>query len=148
MKLLIVDDEIHIVNYIKHLINWKKIGFGEVYTTNKGTEAKDYILKEKPELIITDVQMPSISGLELAEIIYENKLSTRVIILSGYSDFSYAQQAIRLGAIDYLIKPIRKNDLLPVVKRSLDTLFSEFSEGLLKVEMKTSFSLIFSLHFL
>lgn len=139
MKLLIVDDEIHIVNYIKYLIDWEKIGFCEVFTTNKGTQAKEYILQEKPELVITDVQMPTVSGLDLATVINEKNLSTRVIILSGYSDFSYAQQAIRLGAVDYLVKPIRKADLLPVVKRALDTLFLNLSEGLLDADNENKF---------
>lgn len=139
MKLLIVDDEIHIVNYIKYLIDWRKIGFCEVFTTSKGTQAKEYILQEKPELVITDVQMPTVTGLDLAKAVHENKLPTRIIILSGYSDFAYAQQAIRLGAIDYLVKPIRKNDLLPVVKRALDTLFLDLSEGLLNADNENKF---------
>lgn len=139
MKLLIVDDEIHIVNYIKHLIDWQKIGFNSVYTTNKGSEAREFLLKEKPELLITDIQMPTITGLDLADDVQKNKLLTKVIILSGYNDFSFAQQAIRLGAIDYLLKPIRKKDLLAVVKRSVDSLFSNLSEGFLKPNMENKF---------
>ncbi|HIY58410.1 MAG TPA: response regulator [Candidatus Tetragenococcus pullicola] len=117
MKVLIVDDEKHIVEYLKYILDWKKLGFQVIEATSSSSTAKDYLLKEQPELMITDIRMPQLSGLDLAEIVYKERLNTKIIILSGYSDFSYAQKAMHYGTVDYLLKPIVKNDLLPVINR-------------------------------
>lgn len=117
MKLLIVDDEKSIIEYLKNLLNWKEYGFDEIKTFTSSTSAKTYLLESEPDIMITDICMPAITGLDLAKIAMENKLKTKVIILSGHSDFKYAQQALRLGTIDYLLKPIKKQDLMPVIKR-------------------------------
>lgn len=117
MKVLIVDDEQHIVEYLKYVVSWKSLGFETVQTTSSSSAAREYLLAEKPELMITDIRMPEFSGLDLAEMVYKEGLTTKIIILSGYSDFSYAQKAIHYGTIDYLLKPITKNDLLPVIDR-------------------------------
>ncbi|MGO4936085.1 response regulator transcription factor [Fundicoccus sp. Sow4_H7] len=121
MKLIIVDDEMHIVDYISTQINWKELGFNEVFSTTSPSKAKEMILNTQPDLLITDIRMPKISGLDLADVIKTNNLLTKVIIISGYSDFTYAQQALRLRTVDYLIKPIELSELISVVKRSFDT---------------------------
>lgn len=100
-------------------MDWQALGFSVVKGVSSGTQAKDYLLNDKPDLMITDIRMPKISGLELASLVVQEKLETKVIILSGYSDFSYAQKAIRLGTIDYLLKPITGKDLLPVINKVL-----------------------------
>lgn len=122
MKLLIVDDESHVVEYIKHVLDWKSVGFNTVLGVSKSQQAMEILAIEKPDLMIADIQMPGLSGLDLTEEIVARKLPTKVIILSGYSDFSYAQRAIRLEIVDYLIKPITKRDLLPVVNRAVSAI--------------------------
>ncbi|HIY57983.1 MAG TPA: response regulator [Candidatus Tetragenococcus pullicola] len=117
MKVLIVDDEKHIVEYIKYIVDWEKLGFTMMEATSSSSVARDYLLREQPELMVTDIRMPQLSGLDLAEIVYKERLNTKIIILSGYSDFSYAQKAMHYGTVDYLLKPITKNDLLPVINR-------------------------------
>lgn len=141
MKLLIVDDEQHVVEYIKHILDWEKIGFHSVMGVTKSKSALEYLLSEKPELMITDIQMPVLSGLDLAEAIVEHKLLTKVIILSGYSDFSYAQRAIQLGIVDYLIKPITPKELLPVVNRAKTTILASNHGRLLTLKERNRFFL-------
>ncbi len=119
MKLLIVDDESYMVEYIKKLVNWKEYGFDSIYTACGGSLARDLLIKHKPELLITDIRMPRVSGLDLAALVEEQKLGTRVIVVSGYSDFSYARQAMRYGVSEYLVKPVLKQDLLEVLERIL-----------------------------
>lgn len=71
----------------------------------------------KPDIILTDIRMPGLDGLELIERLYHECPDTKVIIISGYDDFSYAQKAIQFGAFDYIVKPIEEEDLIKVLKR-------------------------------
>ena len=89
-----------------------------VKKASDGREALDYLLENEVDLIITDIRMPQINGLELLEIIRNEKLSEAyVIVLSGYNDFKYAQAAIRYSCMDYILKPVQKDQLLENIRR-------------------------------
>lgn len=111
MRLLIVDDGHYVVEYIKHLLDWSKFGVGQVETLTNSIEAKRRLDGDRVDILITDIRMPEVSGLDLLQHIQERKLGTKVVFLSGYSQFEYAQMAVRLGALDYLLKPVDKEDM-------------------------------------
>lgn len=109
MQVLILDDESYILDYLKELINWKTLGFDKVITSNDVNIATNLLMKNTIDLMITDIRMPEKSGLDFIKEINQKNLKTGVIILSGYSEFEYARQAIIYGALDYLLKPVTKD---------------------------------------
>ena len=101
------------------------------YTHLDVYKRQELVTKNEPDLLLTDIRMPFISGLELARQVREVRPSTQIAFLSGYDDFSYAQEAIRYNIISYLLKPISLEELsenLRQIKEKLDRIFSEFSE--------------------
>lgn len=120
MRLLIVDDGHYIVEYLKHLLDWSKYGINQVLTTSNPLEAKQ-ILEDTPvDILLTDIRMPEISGVDLLKFVHERRSSCKVIFLSGYSDFEYAQSALRFGAADYLLKPVDKHDMEQAIQQAVD----------------------------
>ena len=118
LKVLLVDDEYFIVQGLLVLIDWKAEGYEVVATAANGQEALEYLRENPVDLVITDVSMPGLSGLELLETVHREKISEAgFVILSGYSDFSYAQQALRDGCMDYLLKPVEREELLRILRR-------------------------------
>ncbi|WP_379155759.1 response regulator [Paenibacillus sp. sgz5001063] len=117
MKVLIVDDGHYIVEYLKHLLDWKKFGVSELETTTNSIEAKQMLEVSPADILITDIRMPEVSGIDLLEHVSTLKLKTKVIFLTGYSEFEYTQKAIRLGAFDYLLKPVDKEDMEKVIRK-------------------------------
>ena len=124
MRALIVDDEVYMVDYIKKIADWEAHGFDEVMTAHGGSLARDYLKQYEPELLVTDIKMPKVSGLDLAQFVFENKLRTKVIIISGYGEFEFAQQAMRYGVSEYLLKPVLKADFV----KTLERLFPEVED--------------------
>ncbi len=118
MRVMLVDDEPFILQGLSVIIDWEKEGYEIVKKASDGREALDYLLENEVDLIITDIRMPQINGLELLEIIRNEKLSEAyVIVLSGYNDFKYAQAAIRYSCMDYILKPVQKDQLLENIRR-------------------------------
>ena len=116
MRLMLVDDEIFILQGLSVLINWEAEGYEIVKMASNGKEALDYLKENEVDLIIADIRMPVMTGLELLETIRTEHISDAYfIILSGYSDFSYAQQAIRFDCMDYILKPVQKDALLEIL---------------------------------
>lgn len=123
-KLFIADDEAIIREGIKCLLDWETIGYQIIGEASNGRQAYQSILALNPDLVLLDIRMPGMTGLEVISTLRTNGYHGRIIILSGYSDFSYAQQAITYGVLSYLTKPIDKNDLLKIVtdiKAQLDS---------------------------
>lgn len=116
-NLLIVDDEKNIRLGLKLGIDWAALGIGEVYAACDGIEAITLLQEHPIHIIITDVRMPGIDGLELCARVSTLYPNTQMIILSGYSEFSYAQKAVRYGASEYLLKPVKIQELSECVKR-------------------------------
>ncbi len=129
MKVLIVDDEPYMIEYIKKLVDWGSYGFRQVLTAKGGSMARDLLREHRPELLITDIKMPKLSGLDLSRIIKENRYLTKVIIISGYSEFEYAQQAVRYGVSEYLVKPVLMNDFAEALKRVLEKSFDKQADA-------------------
>lgn len=121
MILLIADDEKTIRNGLLSL-PWADIGIEEVYQAENGLAAKEILKEKRIDIVISDIKMPGLSGLELAEYIKECSMDTAVVFLTGYSDFEYARKAIRNQVCDYLLKPIRTKDILETVERVIETL--------------------------
>ncbi|MCG7376249.1 response regulator [Paenibacillus sp. ACRSA] len=119
MKLLIVDDGHYVVEYMKHLVDWRSFGIHQIETTTNSIEAREMLNGSLIDILITDIRMPEVSGIDLLHHIHQNNLPTKVIILSGYSEFDYAQQGIRLGALDYLLKPVDKDDVEHAMSKAI-----------------------------
>lgn len=118
LRVLLVDDEPFIVQGLMVFVDWEQEGYEIVYTAADGAEALTYLKEHKVDLVISDIKMPVMSGLELLETIRRENISDAYfIILSGYSDFSYAQQAIRYECMEYILKPVEKEELLGVLRR-------------------------------
>lgn len=115
IKLLIADDEKVMREALNAIIDWKALGIEIVGLCKNGVEAYDTILDEYPDIVITDINMPGFSGLDLILKIQQISSDIQFIILSGYSDFEYAKQAMKLGIKHYLLKPCNENEIIDVV---------------------------------
>nr|WP_154893867.1 response regulator [Paenibacillus xylanexedens] len=119
MRLLIVDDGHYVLEYMKHLLDWRSFGIDQIETTTNSIEAREWLNQHHIDILITDIRMPEVSGIDLLQHIHQKNLLTKVIILSGYSQFEYAQQGIRLGALDYLLKPVDKDDVEKAMSKAI-----------------------------
>lgn len=108
LKVFLVEDESVIREGFRDKIPWEQYGFELVGEAGDGEMALPLIRKKKPDLLITDIKMPFMDGLSLSEIVKEELPKTRIIIISGYDDFEYAQQAIKIGVDQYLLKPVTR----------------------------------------
>jgi two-component system response regulator YesN len=120
-KLIIVDDEYLIRESLKRSIPWQEWGIDFQGEANHGKTALELIDRVKPDLVLTDIRMPVMDGIELAKKIKEKYAYIKVLFISGYSDFSYAQQAFKLGVNDYILKPIDNEQ----VKESLERIIQD-----------------------
>lgn len=125
MRLLIAEDELWLRKRLVSTIDWSSYGISEVYEAEDGGEALEIALKEKPDIVITDIRMPELSGIDLMKKLNENSIFSKMIVVSGYDDFEYAQGALRMGAINYLLKPVDEEELLDSVKRCVEELKKE-----------------------
>ena len=122
MRVLIVDDDHIICRCLLTEIDWEKIGCELPIIAYNGVDAMTIMETECPDIVISDVRMPGMTGLELAEYVKEYDLDTAVILLTGFSDFEYAQQAIRSGVLDYMLKPLRPREILDTVEKVIKKL--------------------------
>lgn len=121
-SVFLADDERWVVLGLEKLIEKSGLPFLVIGEAYDGVTTLEEVLEKKPDVLITDIRMPGCSGLELLEKIQDNKLSTKVIIVSGYADFEYARRSLRGGASDYLLKPVeqeRMNELLDTLMKRL-----------------------------
>ena len=123
IKLLIADDEDTIRNGIAKYIQLHTDRFDKIYLASNGQEALDIIFRNKPDIMFLDVQMPLKDGIEVMQEARRADILPYTMILSGYDEFKYCQQALRLGAKEYLLKPVRSSDILQMVNRAADELF-------------------------
>lgn len=119
MRLLIVDDDYQIREGMKNGIEWETTGISEVETCGDGLEAMCAVADKLPDMIIADIQMPGMTGLEMIRRVREISSETKVIFISAYSTFDYCQQALRLGANDYVLKPIEMDEFMEVIRRNI-----------------------------
>lgn len=117
ITLLIVDDEAEIRSGLRSIIPWEDYSISVTGTAANGAEALDQIRYYEPDIVITDIQMPGMSGLELVRRAKEEQSDAAFVILSGYDEFEYAKTAIRYGVCDYLLKPISIKELTDLVRK-------------------------------
>lgn len=125
MKLFIADDEIDVREGLRYILDWEKLGFFICGEGKNGQDTLEQILKLRPDVVLLDIRMPKLSGLEVVKTAKEQGFSGKFIILSGYSDFSYAQEAIRYGVTNYLTKPIDENELEQAIIEAKNMITSE-----------------------
>lgn len=124
-KLLIADDEQWIRQRLIETVDWKSIGIELVLEAEDGEQALQQTFSQKPDVIITDIRMPALNGLDFIQDIKKSGLHPKVIFLSGYNDFDYAQRALKLGAHDYILKPVNNDEILAIVKKCIEELISD-----------------------
>jgi len=117
LKVIIADDEKRVCQLILHLIDWQKMSMDIVAGGNDGETAYEKICELQPDIVITDIRMPNFDGLELIQKVREQNQNIYFIIISGYSHFEYAHKAIKFGVEDYLVKPLKKKELIAALQR-------------------------------
>lgn len=126
-RVILVDDEEFVCKLLEKIIDWEKTNLELVGVASDGVTALNLLREQKPDIMISDIRMPGIDGLELARKAYDEKLVSSVIMISGHKEFEYARSAIRYGVDDYLLKPINKHEINRIL-----------SEIVAKLEEKTS----------
>lgn len=114
LKLIIADDEPHIRSSLKQLFPWKQMGYEVISTFPNGLTALNYLEQHQADVLLTDIRMPIMDGLELIKTIQSHRLKVTPVILSAYSDFEYARQGLAYGAADFIVKPVICEELLDV----------------------------------
>ena len=117
LKVLIVDDEAVVRRGIVLGIDWASLGCAVVGEAANGEEGLAAAERYSPNLIITDVRMPHMDGIEMMRVLRERGSTAHVIVLTAYNDFDYARSALRFGAADYLLKPFRDQELVAAIER-------------------------------
>lgn len=119
--MIIVDDEKIIRETIYSIIDWNALGIEVVAVCKDGIEAFDSIVDEYPDIVMTDIKMPGLSGLELIEKTREAELNIEFVILSGYGEFEFAQTAMKYGVKHYLLKPTNEKEIIQVMQSCVET---------------------------
>ena len=125
IRMMVVDDEPVIREGIVRAVDWESLDVQVVGTAGNGRDGMAKALTEKPDIVITDIRMPIVDGIRFAKELKEKLPKVRVVFLTGYSEFEYAREAIRLGAADYLLKPINTEDLTKLVRKLADQVRQE-----------------------
>ncbi|MCZ8522270.1 MULTISPECIES: response regulator transcription factor [Paenibacillus] len=133
-KLLIVDDQAIFRQGIAKMIGEHPLGWRVAGEAEDGREAVRRIAELQPHLILTDIRMPHMDGLELAEYVHTHHPETALIVLTGYEDFKYAQAALKFGAIDFLLKPCNEQTLIEVLRRA----YSHFRDNRLRADRQAA----------
>jgi two-component system response regulator YesN len=138
-SVLLVEDEKIELDTLRDYINWDKISVDKVYTARNGRSAYECIIQNEPDIMITDIQMPIMTGTELAKRVREEGYKTKIIFLTGYDDFEYVKEAFRVQATDYILKPFMTEELekllLKVEKQIDDESKTEESIGVAAKQM-------------
>lgn len=115
MKLMIIDDEVMIRKGIRTSIQWEDYDIEICAEAKNGKEGLQKAIKEKPDIVLVDIRMPVMDGLEFADILKDELPSAKIVIVSGYDDFAYAQRALKIGVSEYLLKPVGAEELIELV---------------------------------
>lgn len=133
IKLLLIDDEIELIEGLKETINWQEYGIEIIDEAYNGVRALEIIENLRPDIMLVDIRMPKMDGMELLEELNKRKIKIKSIVLSGYDDFYYAQKALKYEAVDYLLKPCRKEEILKSILKAKSLIEEEESkEGILE----------------
>lgn len=147
-SVVVADDEEELRRALIRKVDWNKIGFEVVGEAENGVEALELVEKLEPDLLLSDIKMPFMSGLELARAVREIRPTMQIAFLSGFDDFSYAQQAIQYNIISYMLKPISSIELteeLKKIKLKIDENFEEFTRRSIETEKQNTASFLMPL---
>ncbi len=141
-KVLLVDDEILIRERISQRIPWESLGYELRGTCENGKEAIEFMEKQPVDLVLTDICMPYVDGLELAKYLYENEKRTKVVIITGYDEFEYAKKAVEYRVLSYVLKPVTAVELIEKLEEAKKTLESEEANLQVRTYYEGSFPLL------
>lgn len=127
-RIILVDDEEEVRKSIIKKIDWKSAGFQVVGDAENGQEALEKIEMLEPDVVLTDIRMPYMDGLTLSERIRQKYPSIKLVIFSGFDDFDYAKQAIKLNVIEYILKPVNVEEMTAILKKIKKTLDEEIEQ--------------------
>lgn len=125
LKVLLADDEPNVRHGVKIMIPWKELGLEVIGEAEDGDEGLSKILSLKPDIVIADVKMPGMSGIKMIEAAKKNGYDGKCLILSGYSDFTYAKEAMSLGVKGFILKPVDEDELIEALKTVRDEIYTE-----------------------
>ncbi|WP_341357392.1 response regulator [Rossellomorea sp. y25] len=128
MKALIVDDERNVRNVIRQLGEWERLGITTVLEAANGLEALGIIQAEQPDIIFTDIKMPKMTGMELIEEINKLSYKSKIVLITGYDDYTFMRKAIQLNSFDYLLKPIDDDAFDAVLRKVVEAVKQEAAE--------------------
>lgn len=128
MQILLVDDEPYAVDDLALSMDWERLGITEVYKAYSAYEALEQLKRTPIDIVLTDITMPGMSGIELAGVIRRSWKQTKVLLLSGYAEFDYAKQALAYGVTDYLTKPIGDDELVRKLESVIRTIREEWRD--------------------
>jgi YesN/AraC family two-component response regulator len=141
-RILIADDEYWIRQNLKGILDWESHSFDFLEPAEDGEQALKKIRLEHPDIVITDVNMPFVSGTELIKIARVENPDVAFIVLSGYDDYEYVRSALVAGAIDYLLKPVSEGDLLAVLNKAIEHISKNRLEILEQREIKEKLQIV------
>ena len=140
LKVFLVEDEVVMREGIKNNIPWEQEGFSFAGEASDGEMAYPLIQKTRPDILITDIRMPFMDGLELSRLVKQEMPDMKIIVLSGYDEFEYAKEGISIGITDYLVKPVSGAQLLEAVKKVGKLVEEEIRSSDLGVEIKKTYT--------
>lgn len=156
-KVLIVDDERWIYELLQRLINWNAFGFEIVGYATNGYDAYNFICEQKLDLVISDIRIPKMDGIELVKMVRARNINVHFILISGYQQFEYAQNALKYKVDDYLLKPIEEKELEAILskisnelrnedshQRQVQNIMLKLGDNIKQLRMKTFENLLFS----
>lgn len=126
IEILLVDDESYVTESIAQTIPWEEIGVYKVHQAVSGAAALEIMEQQDIDILVTDISMPGMSGLQLIETAGERWPNLRSILLTGYSDFGYAKKAIQLQAFDYILKPVSDDEFIKSISGAIESLRDEW----------------------
>ena len=135
-SIILADDEPHILYGMKNGIDWNTLGFEVVGIAQNGKEALELIEEYHPDVLISDIKMPFMDGLELSKVIHESYMSTKIILFSGWDDFEYARLAISYGVSEYVMKPINYDEMKKLLISMYEELEKEYAEKLNRARLE------------
>ena len=138
--IILADDEQQILYGMKNGIDWESLGFSVVGTAQNGKEALELIEEYHPDLLISDIKMPFMDGLELSKTIHENYINTKIILFSGWDDFEYARTAISYGVSQYIMKPIDYNEMQKLLTTMHEELEKEYAEKMNRTRLENIYT--------
>ena len=128
IKILLIDDEVMIRTGIRTSIDWMSYGMEIAGEASNGQEGLEKAIELEPDIILIDVRMPVMNGLEFTKIIRERMPEVKIVIISGYDDFKYAREALHLGVSEYLLKPVGAEELISILQKQCQEIVEERDE--------------------